>query len=47
MTLSGSAIFDFYFPYKLQPIAAEVYGTKESEFSLGTLKPQDCVVAVE
>ncbi|EDL77040.1 lactotransferrin (predicted) [Rattus norvegicus] len=29
MTLSGSAIFDFYFPYKLQPIAAEVYGTKE------------------
>lgn len=48
MTLDGGTMFDAGTPpYKLRPVAAEVYGTKEREFFfLGTLKPRDCVVAV-
>lgn len=49
MTLDGGTMFDAGKPpYKLRPVAAEVYGTKEREFFfLGTLKPRDCVVAME
>lgn len=48
MTLDGGTMFDAGKPpYKLRPVAAEVYGTKEREFSLGTLKPRDCVVTME
>lgn len=48
MTLDGGSMFDAGMaPYKLRPIAAEVYGTKTREFFLGTLKPGGCVVAMD
>lgn len=48
MTLDGGSMFNAgTAPYKLRPIAAEIYGTKTREFFLGTLKPGGCVVAVD
>ena len=39
MTLDGGMVFEAGLdPYKLRPVAAEIYGTKECEFSLGTQK---------
>lgn len=39
MTLDGGMVFEAgRDPYKLRPVAAEIYGTKECEFSLGTQK---------
>lgn len=47
MTLDGGSMFDAGAPpYKLRPMAAEVYGTKEREFSLGTLRPHGYIVTV-
>ena len=39
MTLDGGTMFDAVKPpYKLRPVAAEVYGTEDRESSLGTLE---------
>lgn len=40
MTLDGGLMYEAGLaPYKLRPVAAEVYGTEESEFCLGTQMP--------
>lgn len=47
MTLDGGSMFDAGpAPYKLRPIAAEIYGTKTREFFLETLQPGGRVVTV-
>lgn len=39
MTLDGGLVYEAgLHPYKLRPVAAEVYQTRGSEFSLGTRK---------
>lgn len=39
MTLDGSLVFEAGLdPYKLRPVAAEVYGTEKRELPLGTQK---------